>query len=210
VPWTLQAVIELAAQTVGGKDGIFVAPAIPPRKEKNVRALYAASLPADEPIAVLFDDTVFGAGDDGFIVTPARICWRNFGEEPKMIPWPEVASVGLAEPVINGGPIKTTSGKGPTLAAAMQLFRTLALPSSLPGTPAIQGLAAEPCKVCGGGEYTFVPRIELPHPDGASALSIQALICRSCRHTHLFDVEKSLERRFHHEILKAPERGPYR
>jgi hypothetical protein len=210
VAWTLEAVLELAARSVDGKDGIYVAPSIPPRKEKNARAVHAAWLPADEPIAVLFDDTLFGAGDDGFVVTPARICWRNFGEEPNMLPWQEVVTVDVAEPVLNGKRIKTTSGKQATLTGSVALFRTLASLATLPGTPAIEGLAAEPCKVCGGTEYSYFPRIPLSHPDGVSAFPFQVLICRSCRHTHIFNVEKPLENDYFHRLLKAAAQGPYR
>ena len=197
-------------QSLAGKDGIYVAPSIPARKEKNARAVHAEWLPPDEPIAVLFDDTVFGAGDDGYVVTPLRICWRNFSEDPQMVPWPEVTSLDFAEPVLNGKRIKTTSGKQATLMASVAFFSNLAASSVSSGTPAIRALAAEPCKLCGGGEYVYFPKVAMAPGDSPAGPSFQVLVCRTCRQTHFFDVDATLDARFFHQVLKAPPQGPYR
>lgn len=68
-------------------DALFYAPHIPPKKEQGARAAYGALIPADEPILVLFDSTVFGGADDGFVVTPRRLGWKNIALDPKVVPW---------------------------------------------------------------------------------------------------------------------------
>jgi len=82
-PPSVESLVALAVQYVGGKPGVYVWPHILPRKEKNARTVHEESLTRDEPIVVLFDDTVFGSGDDGYIITPERICWRNYTEAPR-------------------------------------------------------------------------------------------------------------------------------
>lgn len=68
-------------------------PKIPPRKESNARAVHAAVLPEDEPLLALYDATLFGAGDDGWILTPRRIAWRAFLQAPGAVTWPELKEV---------------------------------------------------------------------------------------------------------------------
>jgi hypothetical protein len=69
-------------------DSLYYAPTVPPAKERNARAAYGAALPPTETIAVLYDGTVFGAGDDGFIVTPNFLGWN--GGTPHLIPWRDI------------------------------------------------------------------------------------------------------------------------
>lgn len=68
-------------------DALFYAPNIPAKKEQGARGAYGALIPADEPMLVLFDSTVFGGADDGFVVTPRRIGWKNIALDPKVVPW---------------------------------------------------------------------------------------------------------------------------
>ena len=67
--------------------GLYRAPAIPTDLEAAVRRVHGASLPAAEPVIVLYDDTVFGTGENGFVLTPRRICWKALGEAPVSLPW---------------------------------------------------------------------------------------------------------------------------
>jgi hypothetical protein len=67
--------------------GLYRAPAIPADLEAAVRRVHGASLPAAEPVLVLYDDTVFGTGENGFVLTPRRICWKALGEAPVSLPW---------------------------------------------------------------------------------------------------------------------------
>lgn len=67
--------------------GLYRAPAIPADLEVAVRRVHGASLPAAEPVILLYDDTVFGTGENGFVLTPRRICWKALGEAPASLPW---------------------------------------------------------------------------------------------------------------------------
>ncbi len=71
--------------TEGGR--LYVAPSIPEAKEAKQRRAYASLLPEDERILLLYDDTLFGGGGDGFVVTARRLCWKNLGERPRSCLW---------------------------------------------------------------------------------------------------------------------------
>lgn len=68
-------------------DALYYAPNIPPKKEQGARASYGAMIPAGEPILALFDATLFGGADDGFVITPNRLGWKNIALDPKVVPW---------------------------------------------------------------------------------------------------------------------------
>jgi len=83
-------------------DSLFYAPAIPPKKEQGARGSYGATIPADDPILALYDATVFGGADDGFVITPKRLGWKNIGLDPKVILWTafDVGSVGTTNEAV--------------------------------------------------------------------------------------------------------------
>lgn len=68
-------------------DSLYYAPAIPAAKEQGAREGYGALIPASEPILALYDATVFGGADDGFVVTPNLLGWKNIAAEPHVVPW---------------------------------------------------------------------------------------------------------------------------
>jgi hypothetical protein len=80
----------LARQHLGAEPSIHVAPRIPSLKEANVRAVHEAHLPGSEPVLVLYDATIFGGAENGFVITPERLCWKNLLEHPRQIPWGEL------------------------------------------------------------------------------------------------------------------------
>lgn len=84
---TPEEILRLAHGHLQLFDALFYAPHIPAKKEQGARAAYGALIPADEPILVLFDATVFGGADDGFVVTPRRLGWKNIALDPKVVPW---------------------------------------------------------------------------------------------------------------------------
>jgi hypothetical protein len=90
IPMNDPAVLALLRERCSGESTFYVAPGIPARKERNVRELHAAHLPPHEPILGLYDGTVFGAADDGFVLNAWRLCWRNFTEEPHTLLWHEI------------------------------------------------------------------------------------------------------------------------
>jgi len=152
VPLTFDAVLGLAMQLLGTTDGVYYAPSIPHRKEKNVRGVHAAWLPPDEPLVALLDDTLFGAGDDGYAITPLRLVWRNYTEEPHHLAWQQVMSVDEDPLTVNGLQVKTTSGKDSVLDASVALFRSRAASSRAMfggGMPFGEGPAQRGCMRCG-------------------------------------------------------------
>jgi len=54
------------------------APQIPLHLEQAARRVLA--IPPEETLCVLYDDTLFATGENGFVLTPHRICWKAMGE----------------------------------------------------------------------------------------------------------------------------------
>ena len=59
---------------------------IPPKIMANARKSYASALnEGHESVLLLYDDTFFGSGKDGFILTTKHIYYRNIAESPLRI-----------------------------------------------------------------------------------------------------------------------------
>jgi hypothetical protein len=95
--WTPDAIVRLARRHLGMAHSVFYAPSIPHDKLGKARAAHALHLPEDEPILVLYDDTLFGGAKDGFVVTPERLCWKNFWEHPRQVEWSALEPSVIAE-----------------------------------------------------------------------------------------------------------------
>lgn len=81
----------LAYEHLTGLHDVFVAPDLPARKEAGARAAHALHLRDREPIVVLFDSTVLGGAEEGFVATPSQLCWKNTLEHPRSITWDALA-----------------------------------------------------------------------------------------------------------------------
>ena len=79
IPMTDEAVLALLRQHFAETDAMVLCPNVPGKKEMVARKLHARHLPTSERVLALYDDTVFGSGDEGFLVTSHRICWKNAG-----------------------------------------------------------------------------------------------------------------------------------
>lgn len=90
---------EILPQYVHSGDGIYLAPNIPPRKLANARRAHARHLPEGERVLLLYDDTLFGGGREGVLLTPQRICWKNFLEHPRSLAFEDLApeEIGLRD-----------------------------------------------------------------------------------------------------------------
>jgi hypothetical protein len=90
IPLTDDSVLALLKQHFAGADSMYLRPTIPTKKEINARNVHAAHLPTSEYILALYDDTVFGSAEDGFVITSRRVCWKNISARPHMIEWANV------------------------------------------------------------------------------------------------------------------------
>jgi len=124
------AVIRLARRVLVGCQRVYYQPVIPRRAEEGARAVHAGHLPALEPILFLYDNTLLGSGHDGFAITPARICWKNFLERPCQVPWhrltPDHIRLAGKEVQIAGGRLAP-----PTYCSAQDVVKLLSALAAL-------------------------------------------------------------------------------
>lgn len=157
----------LALKHLGKAGPVFYAPGIPPKKLRNAREAHRDRLEVGESVVVLYDDTVFGSAEDGFLLTPQRLCWKNIATRPQSVRWqdldPGTVTTSKSEVLIAGEPITLTGQAGlvPLAARMLQEIADLiqrggARPSPAPAASA----AVERCAYCGlrlPGEVVFCP-----------------------------------------------------
>jgi hypothetical protein len=146
IPMTEDAILALLRQHFGADDSLYLSPTIPPKKEAGARRVHAASLSPGERILALYDDTVFGSGEDGFVVTARRLCWKNIGGDAHSVEWrflePESIIPDGRKLAVSGLVIEI-SGEREVIGSAADAFYVLALsgniavrrPSAAPTTP---------------------------------------------------------------------------
>lgn len=83
-------VVAAARRALGELEWVHYAPSIPARKARAARIAHARHLAPEREILVLYDDTVFGAGNDGFLFTEQGLCWRNFWSTAESMRWSEI------------------------------------------------------------------------------------------------------------------------
>lgn len=134
IPMTEDAILGLLRQHFGSDDSLYLAPTIPQKREVAARRAHAAHLSHDERILALYDDTVFGTGDDGFVVTAKRVCWRNIKGDARSLEWryldpesiiPDGRKLSIADSVIE------ISGEREVIGAAADAFYVLAVSARL-------------------------------------------------------------------------------
>jgi hypothetical protein len=112
-----QEIVEAARARMGRERDVFYAPGIPPFKLAAARAAHEAYLPEHERVLVLYDGTLLGSADNGFVVTAERLCWKNLFEHPRQIAWSEVDPASIVPDVgrvaIAGGSIVTSGDLAP-------------------------------------------------------------------------------------------------
>ena len=82
-----EEMIRLAHQQLGLQEDDHYAPRIPPHKEAAMCAVHDLVPSVEEPVLVLYDDTLLGGARDGYIITPGQICWKNTFAAPRSISW---------------------------------------------------------------------------------------------------------------------------
>lgn len=121
-------VVALARRFLAPFHHVHFAPSIPLAKEARARRVHGPHLPVSEPILVLYDGTAFGSAEEGFVVTPARLCWKNHFEHPRQVAWsdldPARVAPDAADITIAGGAIRVLNDLDPT--AAVAFFHAMA------------------------------------------------------------------------------------
>jgi hypothetical protein len=138
IPMTEDAVLHLVRQHFGDAQSVFVCPHVPPKKEQAARRAHVVHLPARERILALYDATWLGSGDEGFVVTAKRLCWKNARQGACSILWQDVDPDRLwveSGRVIIGDDAVLVS-EDAVLDACANAFHVLALSGHLWGLPA--------------------------------------------------------------------------
>lgn len=140
IAMTDAAVLDLLRRHFTDVESAWLSPSIPAKKERTARRVHAAHLPPDEPILLLFDDTVFGSAEEGFVITARRLCWKNITEPPGMLEW---ARIDPAEIDWNDKSLRVRSARLEALAkpepnllaASIKVFPVLAASARSQGAP---------------------------------------------------------------------------
>lgn len=137
IAMTDEAVLSLLRQHFTGAESTSLCPSISGKRELGARAVHARHLPSDERVLMLYDDTVFGSGDDGFLVTSRRLCWKNAGDRPHMIEWQQVDPDRMyadKRRLVLGPHAIEITGDESIMAACEQAFHVLAFSARAPST----------------------------------------------------------------------------
>lgn len=123
-----KAITELLHRQLGVLGTVFVSPDIPARKEAAARRAHVMHLPAPEKVLALYDSTM-GSGEEGFVVTTRRLCWKNVGAPACSIQWRDIDPDRL---FVDGRRLfvddeAITIADDDVLDAAMDVFHVLAL-----------------------------------------------------------------------------------
>jgi hypothetical protein len=64
---------------------------LPPAGHKKLEGAkaFATQLTESTKVLLIYDDTLFGSGKDGLLVSELGVHWRNAFEQPQFIPWSE-------------------------------------------------------------------------------------------------------------------------
>jgi hypothetical protein len=139
-----ESVLALFREHFTGSESTSLWPAITGKKELGARAVHARHLPGDERILMLYDDTVFGSGDVGFLATSRRICWKNTADQPHMVEWhqvdPDCMYADRQRLVLGTRAIEIT-GDESIMDACERAFHVLALSARAPSATAGSGIA---------------------------------------------------------------------
>ena len=87
-----------------GCDGFYVGDRIPQSKLINALREYAVGL-QPEDVFCLFDSTFFGSGDNGFVIAPGGVCWKQFCCDSQACTWNEMKTISANDRSENGSTI---------------------------------------------------------------------------------------------------------
>jgi hypothetical protein len=162
IPLTDDSVLRLLREHFASSNGagrVYVCPHLPPPKEQSARRAHVLHLPDRERILALYDATWFGNGDEGFIITSRRLCWKNAGESANSIEWrdldPDQIDADRRRLFIGNDPIAIADED--VLDACADAFHVLAL-SGMPPRAKVSGILPAPVKT------PAPPKVATPPP----------------------------------------------
>ena len=143
IPLTDDAVLELLRGRLGGN--AYNEPFIPAARERGARRMHYAHLPEGERILALWDATAMGSGEDGFVVTARRLCWKNPSAPARMVEWHDVDADGIYGEAGNlyvGADVIALGGDVSLVDACVDAFYVLALSAQprVPASPSSSGV----------------------------------------------------------------------
>jgi len=149
IAMTDDGVLALLRDHFTGAESTSLCPSIPGKKELGARCAHAAHLPSDERVLMLYDDSIFGSGDEGFLVTRRRLCWMNTSGPPRTIAWADLDADGMYADrlrLVLGDDAIEISGDVAFLASCEGAFYVLALSAcaSAPVVAARSGIVRSP------------------------------------------------------------------
>jgi len=90
---------------------LFMFENIPPKRLENAIKSYALAIGNDETIIFLFDDTFFGSGKDGFILTAKCLYYRNYMEKASSVGVADIIDMDIKSVKLNQKVIVKTSAR---------------------------------------------------------------------------------------------------
>ena len=90
IPMTEEAILDLLRRHFAALGSVFFAPHIPEKKEASARRAHIVHLPDPEKILALYDGSMFGNAEGGFIITGKRLCWKNKNDTACTIMWRDI------------------------------------------------------------------------------------------------------------------------
>ena len=79
-----------------------------------------------------------------------------------------------------------------------------------PMSPVVAHLAAHPCRLCGGTEYSHFPELVFEQGKGSTSHRFELLVCRLCRHTDMFANLDAMQSGYAHSVVSAPKAPTFR
>jgi len=89
-----RAIVRLAQKHMAANTDVFYTPSIPARKLQKAAGVHG--LRTDD-VLVLYDDTLFGSAEDGFVFSQKGLHWKNFTESPSAVTWRDIDVREVAE-----------------------------------------------------------------------------------------------------------------
>lgn len=136
IPMTEEAVLRLIRRHFGDAASVFVCPHVPPKQEQAARRAHAPHLPERERILALYEASWSSSGEEGFVVTARRLCWKNARGRARSVQWrdldPERLFVDIGRIFIGDEAIEI--GEDGIVDACGDAFHVLAL-SGFPPRP---------------------------------------------------------------------------